>query len=332
VKRFLPAIGFFGGFAWDAVTLGRSITSLDLFLLLLYYAGAALILFLLGRGITFRFSEYLNFVLQFFIGGIFSALVVFYFLSSSSVPGLVVVGLLVALLVGNEFLERRYSLLALSWTMFAVAGVMFFNFALPHLFRSISSYWFYLSTVLAIAAVALLRQLSKEKWVSLTPAMVAAGVLLLLHATNVIPPVPLVQKRMVVAHEVKRTADGYRLQVERPGLSRVRWLTGPDIHLQAGSNRLYCFTSVFVPPGIETTIRHRWDHLDEKSGEWKSWSTVSFPIRGGRSAGYRGYSYKSNLVPGRWRVVAESETGATIGVVRFRVVSPGSARLRTVRM
>ena len=43
-----------------------------------------------GGGVTFRYSQYLNAVLQFFFGGIFSALFIFYFLSSSGLGGYLV--------------------------------------------------------------------------------------------------------------------------------------------------------------------------------------------------------------------------------------------------
>jgi hypothetical protein len=360
LRRFAPAIGFFGGFAWDAITLGRSITPLDLFILLGYYVGAAVILFLLGRqvrnqpeataiaatpgnsrmarwlrgvySVTGGRAAALNFALQFLIGGIFSALVVFYFLSSSNVAALFVVAALVALLVANEFQVERHKKLALSWTMFAIAGIMFFNFALPHLFRSISPFWFYLSTMVALLTVGLLRGVSAERWISLSPAAAAGVLLLALHFFNLIPPVPLVQKKMVIAHDVDKRNGGYTVSVERRGLTGRGWLSGPDIHLQPGG-RLYCFTSVFLPSGIETTIRHRWQRLDAASGDWITVSTVPFRITGGRKGGYRGYSFKSNVSPGRWRVLTESESGAAVGVVRFRVLpATKPVRMKKLRL
>lgn len=50
LRRYAPAVFFFGGFAWDALTLGRSIKSLDLFILLAYLVAAAAILVAMGRG------------------------------------------------------------------------------------------------------------------------------------------------------------------------------------------------------------------------------------------------------------------------------------------
>lgn len=329
-RRYAPAFFFIAGFAWDALTLGRAIKPVDLFILAGYLIGAAVILTMLGRGVVFRGSQYLAAVLQFFFGGIFSALFIFYFLSSGGLAGYVVALGLAAVLIGNEFLGSRYSELTLSWTLFTLCACMFFNFALAHLFRSISTFWFYLGTLLAVLLVLALRRLSRQESASSRPAIAVAAALLVLHAFNLIPPVPLVKKQMVIAHQVRHEGRDYVAQVESPGW-RVWRSSSPIFHRRAGE-RVYCFTSVFVPNGIRTTIRHRWELLDERTGEWKTLDVRAFPIAGGRSTGYRGYTFKQNVIPGRWRVTAESESGATIGFIEFRVVNGEPVQLQTRRM
>src|SRR5688500_17084732 len=317
VRRYAPVAAFIGGFVWDALTLGRTIKPSDLFILLGYLAAAAAILVAIGREVAFRGSQYLNTALQFLFGGIFSALFIFYFLSSSSLPGYLFVLLLAALLIGNEFLENAYSELTLSWAFFTLSAIMFFNFALAHLFRSISTIWFYVGTLLAMLLVVLLWRSSNRGSSSVKPALGVAIVMLVLHVFNVIPPVPLVKKQMLIAHDVRRTAEGYALTVESPGWRF--WRVSADTFHRAAGEPVYCFTSVFVPSGIRTTIRHRWE-LRAK-GEWRTADLRSFSIAGGRQAGYRGYTYKNNVIPGVWRVTAESESGAAIGIVQFRVVN-----------
>lgn len=95
---------------------------------------------------------------------------------------------------------------------------------------------------------------------------------------------------------------------------------------------MYCFTSVFVPSGIRTTIRHRWLYYDDSRGEWRNAGVVPFTIAGGRETGYRGYTYKQRVTPGRWRVVAESESGAAIGIVDFRVSRGEAVKLKRLRL
>ena len=113
-KRYLPAAAFFGGFLWDAVTLGLKIKPTDLFILLGYYIGAIICMLIVERNIRFKFSEYTNLLLQFFLGGLFSALVIFYFKSSESLSSYLLVFLLVILLVLNEFLDKYYNRLTVS--------------------------------------------------------------------------------------------------------------------------------------------------------------------------------------------------------------------------
>lgn len=329
VRPWVPAVFFVGGFVWDALTLGRRIQSVDLFILLGYLTGAALILVAIGRDVTFKGSRYLNAVLQFFFGGIFSALFIFYFLSSSGIAEYLVVIGLAALLIGNEFLESRYNELTLSWTFFTMCAAMFFNFALAHLFRSISVFWFYLGTLLAVLLVLLLRRVSKKEAASVIPSIAVASLMLVLHFFNVIPPVPLVKKEMLIAHSVQKQAGGYTAMVEPPGIRF--WRSSSHEFHGTASDRLYCFTSVFVPRGIRTTIRHRWLRYDETAGEWRDAGVVPFTIAGGREGGYRGYTYKSRVTPGRWRVMAESETGAAIGIIDVRVVRGDAGELKRLR-
>lgn len=330
VRRFLPVVFFVGGFAWDALTLGRSIRPVDLFLLFGYLAAAAAILVVMGRGLEFRGSHYLDAVLQFLFGGIFSALFIFYFLSSSDLPGIVFVVALAALLLANEFLESAYSELTLSWAFFSLGATMFFNFALAHLFRSISPFWFYAGTAVAVAAVLLLRSTARSESSSVKPAIGVAVLLTVLHLANVIPPVPLVKREMLVAHEVTRVGREYRARIESPGWRF--WRSSSAVFHRSGGERVYCFTSVFVPRGIATTIRHRWQRFDASRGGWVTEALVPFRISGGRESGFRGYTWKRNLSPGRWRVVAESESGAAIGIVYFRLVEGDAPSLRVLRL
>ena len=330
LRKVLPAAAFLGGFLWDAVTLGRSIGTIDLVILLGYYIAAAVILVLIGRSVRFRFSRYLNYALQFLFGGIFSALVIFYFLSSSVLPGFTFVSALLMLLVANEFLEKRYAQLTLSWTLFTACGIMLFNFVLPHAFRSINPAFFYLSTLLALAATAIVRILSRQETARLWPAGVVATALLVLHAVNAIPPVPLVKKQMLIAHSIERKGGEYRLTVEpRTPLERLR-LSGATHRREGG--RIYCFTSVFAPGGMQTVLSHRWEKFDPATKRWETMSRVSFPLSGGRREGYRGYSWKQNVSPGEWRIRAELPSGATVGILRFRIADEQPRPFRTIRL
>ena len=49
LKNLLPAIAFFGGFLWDALTIGRQINPSDLWFLAGYLLAAGLILYWMGH-------------------------------------------------------------------------------------------------------------------------------------------------------------------------------------------------------------------------------------------------------------------------------------------
>lgn len=328
LRRYLPAIAFFAGFLWDAATLGRRITSLDLLLLSGYFTGACVAMLILGRANEWKGTRYVNAALQFLLGGIFSALVIFYFLSSGDAAALGLVSLLTLLLVLNEFLDDQYARLTLAWLMFTVSAVMLLNFALPHLFRSFHWSWFYISTGLACAVVLLLRRFTRVERASIIPSMAAAAVLVVLQLLNVIPPVPLVQKEMIVAHDVTRIAGNYRITVEPRTLLAAPWSTR-TVRLPAG-RPLYCFTAVFVPRGIETTMSHQWLYRSPQTGEWQDMGEIPFPIRGGRNEGYRAYTFKKTVPAGEWLIRTVSADDATIGSVRVNVIRDEPRRLRTI--
>ena len=346
-----PALSFVGGFLWDAATLGRSIQSLDLLILLAYLLAAGGILVWMGRrfrpgapqnlaavgpmpgaaagrgleaagtpaGAIRRFLDRTPaLALQFCFGGLFSALVIFYFLSSSYLPGYFLVAGLAVLLGLNEFLQGHHRRFTLSWTLFGVCAILFLNFALPHLFRSISPAWFYVSTALGLSLVYGLRSLAPKSPGSLWPVAAVAALLLLLFAFNFIPPVPLVKKEMIICRELEKMEGRYRAVMEQPPLFAF-WRRSEGLVHQRPGEKIDCFTSIFLPPGIECTLYHRWMYKEPKTGKWSQYSRIGFPIRGGRKEGYRGFTYKRNMAAGKWKVQVETEEGRVLGLVRFRV-------------
>jgi len=329
LARSLPATFFFGGFVFDALTLGRQVIPIDFVILTIYYLAAAAILVVIGREIEHRWAEHQNLALQWFFGGLLNALVIFYFLSASELGSFVLVLVLTACLVGNEFLERHYDRLALSWSFFTLTGIMYFNFALPHLFHSLRRLWFFVGVAVALSLTVVLRKISVRR-ASPWPSIAVAALLLLLNVANVLPPVPLVKKAMFVAHSISRTPQGYVATIE-PAPRWKLWLRASSIVHRRAGEPVYCFTSIFVPRGISTTVRHRWEQFDATSGAWRTTDVIDFTIRGGRRDGFRGATNKTNLADGRWRVRAESTDGKTIGIIVFRIVTPPPGTAPTLR-
>jgi hypothetical protein len=344
-KAAFPAVAFFGGFLWDAATLGRSIQALDLYILLGYQVVAGAILIWMGRRGAMHgsageapvtgeapvaggtaFSKALAwmredgpaFALQFLFGSVFSALTIFYFLSSSYLPGFLLVIGLVALLVLNEFLESQYHRFTITWTLYGVSNILFLNFALPHVVGSIHPIWFFLSTAAGVGIVLGLKRLSPNARGSTWPIVAGALILVLLFLINAIPPVPLVKKRMVICRGLERIDGQYVGEMEKPPIYAF-WRNSESVVRRRGNEKVFCFTSVFLPTGIQTTLYHTWSYLDPRKDKWVQTSHIGFPIHGGRQDGFRGYTNKQSLSPGRWEVRVETESGRVLGTIHFRV-------------
>ena len=258
------------------------------------------------------------FALQFLFGSLFSALTILYFLSSSYLPGFLLVLALVGLLILNEFIESHYHRFTITWTLFGLSAILFLNFALPHALGSIHPLWFFVSTAAGVGLVFGLKRLSPKARGSVWPTVATALVLVLLFLVNAIPPVPLVKKNMVICRGLERIDGVYTAEMENPPFYSF-WRKSESLVRQRNGEKVFCFTSVFLPTGIRTTLYHCWRFDDPRKNGWVQASRIGFPIHGGRQDGFRGYTYKQNLTPGRWEVRVETESGRVLGTVHFRV-------------
>lgn len=349
-RRALPAVAFFGGFLWDAFTLGRSVSSMDLWILSGYLALAAGILWFLGRRETLAAVQPVSepetslaqtlpqtasasvaeaetrpwwresgpyLLLQFCFGGLFSALFIFYFKSSSHFLAILWALGLGGLLVANEFLEDRYRRFTLTWALFGLCAMLLLNFVVPHVLGSISAIWFFLSTLAGAGLAHVLRLKTPGQPGRIKPVWGIAVGLMLAYLVDAIPPVPLVTRDIAVGHALVKTNGEYRLQHEESPWW-VFWRdVESEIHLAPGE-RLYCLAAIFAPSGLNTRLFHHWRYYDAKEG-WVTRSRIGFNLSGGRKDGYRGYTYKQNLQPGEWSVAVETENGRTVTLHRFEI-------------
>lgn len=356
-RRALPFGFFVGGFLFDALTLGRLVTFANLLVVGLYAVGAAICLVILGRfspaltpvippredggaegqGLSegalvdaprppnteSKWLRGVKFGLNFCLGSLFSALVILYFKSAGGWLTFLTVSLLFAGMVFNEFARLGESQRHLSWGIFCVSLVMLLNFVLPHLMGSISAWWFYISTAVAIGLVWALNRLAGNHFRMIRSALGAAGVLVLLFIMGWVPPVPLVLKHSLVGRDYKKVDGEYSCLVDqqtllsRAGLSapRVSWAEGEQVDM---------LTAIFAPRGIEVDMEHRW--YQKVDGAWAQTDTIPFHIRGGRQKGWRMRSAKRNLAPGLWRVETALAGGTALGHQTFRVEIAGEER------
>lgn len=334
IRRFLPAIAFFCGFTWDSVTMGRVVSFFDLLVLTTYYFGAGLILVLLVREVKPQWNNWFNFLIQFFFGGLFSALVVFYFKSSGSLYTFLVVVGLVILLVANEFLAKKYQSRTLSWTLFAACGTMYFNFLIPHIVHSIKAVWFYLSCLISLVLIYAIHRFANAKQREpmllgikngqyrrdlrqISPVLGVVLLLVVLYQLQLIPPVPLVLKESYICKNFRKEDGVYQCQAEKQPFWRALGLGRDVIHFQEGE-KIYSLNAVFAPTRITVDLEQRWWLRKEGSRRWLARGVINLPMVGGRKEGWRTYSYiQTGVQPGYWKVETALQGGAVLAVHYF---------------
>ncbi|MCX5723038.1 MAG: DUF2914 domain-containing protein [Nitrospirae bacterium] len=355
-KPFMPPVLFFAGVAYDTLTLTRIDRLQDNLLLLIGLLLLGLLIVLIGRlGIepapdreqlallpsvvrwVLRARPYYPMAVQFLLGGLFSAYAIFYSRSASFTGTAIFFVLLVALLVGNEFLRDRLSSLRLLVSLYALVCFAFFTFFLPVMTGRMNAAIFLagagLSAVVTLRVVQLIYRnnpdRSKREAVGIAlPAYALIGLLVGFYFLNWIPPVPLAMKFGGIYHEVKKVGDHFELSFERQWYQV--WKRSDSTFPANGP--VYCFTAVFAPVDLNVTIYHHWYFRAKNDKSFTHSDRIPIRINGGREGGYRASTFKQRLAPGDWRVDVETEDGRIVGRVSALVEESGAAppSLRTV--
>jgi hypothetical protein len=140
-----------------------------------------------------------------------------------------------------------------------------------------------------------------------------------LYFTNIIPPVPLSLKFKAVYHNIEIIGENsYQGTYEETRWWNFLRKRSRNIH-QKENEETFVFASVFAPTRLRTSIYHSWQFYDEEAVEWVQTDKIQIPISGGREDGFRGFSTKKNVWPGKWRVVIETERGQRLGQIRFKI-------------
>ena len=346
-RRLYPVLAFLGGFAWDALTIGQRVKAVDFWRLGGFLLGAGLLIVWLAwrehrrsvepvaeagfrhrlRGLAWR-APYL--LLQFFYGGIFSALFILYLKSAGHLGAWAGAAFLGALLVGNEFVGKRYGQrFSLVWALFSLNAILLLNFALPHAVGSLSPWWFYVATGCGILLTHMLWRFAPGRPGRIGPSWGVAGFLVLAWLADMIAPVPLVKQQLAVGHGFVQKGGDFTMDVEQAPVWQIWRDQARTAHVAEGEN-LYGVSAVFAPLGLSAPLEHRWEVRD--SAGWRLVYRNRFNSVGGREKGYRGYSWVLNPQPGEWRFVVATQDGRTIGILPVSVErgspSPGTMKRR----
>ena len=273
----------------------------------------------LDREWSAEWRQRFSWAVQFCFGSLFSALVVCYFKSSGSLASFILVILLAVLLVGNEFLQKKYESFGVSLAFLSLLGTMFMNFTLPHLVHSIGFIWFFLSTILSLGVCVLIWKISRRSKKVLIAPIAISVCLTVAYLMNWVPPVPLVLKHQLVCQNFDKT--DYSCDVDAPNFLQKIGLKSPSVH-RLPESEVYVLSSVYAPADLKAELEYRWYYKGPGMESYKLTDQISsgrMVINGGREEGFRSFSKKKNVPAGRYRVETAFKKGAVIGAQTFEV-------------
>jgi DUF2914 family protein len=354
-KPLLPVAFFLAGVTYDTITLTRIDRLRDNLIMLLYLSLLGWLIILttradLGRttpdatdapgnvtslvnvkSLIARAQPHYPHAIQFLLGGLFSAYAIFYSQSASLTTTAVFFALLIAVLVGNEFLRDRLTNanVRLLVSLYAFVVFSFFTFFLPVLLGAMNTVVFLIGAGLSAAVtIKVVRLIYQEQqsvpsrrevvWTTL-PAIGLIVLLVGFYFLKWIPPVPLSLKFGGAYHKVAKVDDEFQLTFEKAAWYDFWKRSDDPFH---GEGPSYCFTAVFAPVALHTTVFHRWQYRPDAGSNFSMTDRIPIAIAGGREKGYRGYTVKQRVMPGDWRVDVETAEGRVIGRVSFRVEEP----------
>jgi hypothetical protein len=336
-ERAALILFFIGGFIWDSLTLQRIDHLYSNFVLFTYLICLMISLYVFNLADdghwkdTFleKHEEYAPLAVQFFLGGLSSAYVVFFFRSVSLTKTMVFFILLVLLLISNEVFKHRLSNKYLQFGAFFFITFTFFAFIIPIFAGTMSTLLFVIAGVAALTLTLFFTTFIYRKSPSTRDEIslkklsgIVAAIYLCINVFyyfNMIPPVPLSLKTGMMAYQVDKSGGSYFVEYDRDKRYKFWKSFNHDVFYSPGDT-IYAFTSVFAPTNLNKSVAHRWKWYNSKAKGWKVRDVIDYKVRGGRDGGYRGYTYKSNLQSGRWEIDVITKEGLILGTIDFDLV------------
>lgn len=336
-QKYLPVLFFIGGFIWDSLTLGRIDRLYDRIVLCTYLSSLSICLYMYNvaddgkwKGTFFeKYEEYLPLAIQFFLGGLSSAFVIYFSRSVTFSKTFLFFVILVFLLFGNELLKHRISNKYLQFSLYFFVNFTFFTFFIPVLIKQMSTFIFIISGLVALGTTLALiffiysvspstrREISEIKTLGLV-----FGVYLLINTFyyfNLIPPVPLALDTGMVAHNVEKTDGNYVVTYEEERWYKF-WRSNSLVYDHEPGTNVYVFTSIFAPTDLQKKVAHLWKWWNSQTDSWEIMDKIEYEITGGRDQGYRGYTFKNNVREGLWEVdVVTAKEELVLGIINFEI-------------
>ncbi len=267
-------------------------------------------------------------IIPFSFGALFSGFFIFYSQSAGSLVSWIFLLILMLFMISTEYYKKYYLNTIVQITLWYFTLLSFLILYVPIAIKQLNAGVFMLSGLLSIFIafgffyiLSILEPTHYAKYAAhISRNTVLVFVLInVLYFTNIIPPIPLALQHGDAYYSVVRNDNSYLLTTEDHPWYALAKYTTTTIHRAPGSP-VSVFSAVFAPERLSPKLYHQWQYRDDNN-KWITASTISFPIVGGRDAGYRGYTTKWNLWPGAWRVRIITQQKQVVGTVRFNIKS-----------
>lgn len=346
-ERIFAPLFFLAGVGYDTATLTRIDRLFDNLIFMTYLLLLGLLIVLLGRlkyrnveeSWYARWRKYFPYLLQFLLGGLFSAYAIYYFRSVSLSSTVYFFLILVGLLIANELLVDRLMNLPFLIVLYLFVCSSYFIYLFPILVGRMGPDLFYggLGTSLAVVGLVLAgifhgvwQEHGRSLGLIVTTVLLVLGIFVVSYRRNWIPPVPLSMEFGGVYHNVERVGDQFHLTYVEPPWYRLQQSYENPFHWQKG-DLVHSFVSVFAPTQLRTNVVQEWQVWKKEAG-WTTTDTIEYPIIGGRGGGYRGNSYKRNVWPGEWRINVKTAGGRLLGRIPFEIILSRQENLPLVKI
>ncbi|OFZ32057.1 MAG: hypothetical protein A2622_12570 [Bdellovibrionales bacterium RIFCSPHIGHO2_01_FULL_40_29] len=327
-------IGFFiGGFIFDIWMLAApdelfSIIQQVLYLLLIAGFIHFEILFRLHRwrpqSVILKAWPYRTLILHFLLGSLLSLYSLFYIKSASLFSSIIFLLFMIGLLLANEFPIVKRSTVSIKVGLFTICLFSFLSILFPLAFGYVGFFPFLGATLATLGILYwhvhyLKKQIQDTSIVYralLAPAFSVMAFFSLFYFLGWIPPVPLSVRNHGVYHFVEKKEGQYFLSYEKKWNS---FLQDGDTEFQAQpGDKIYYYAQIYSPARISDEVIIHWYQKDQRKN-WVLMDKIPLKIQGGRTDGYRGFSFKTNYTPGRWKIEVRTNSGVEISRLYFQI-------------
>ncbi len=331
-ERYLIPTFLFVGFVIDYITFTHIQITTALLMLSVHFtlAGASIVFihFYDAGRITHKLKFvrlYTPLLIQFTFGALLGATFIFYWFSASLSVSWPFILLILVLIVSNEIYKQYLAKPVVQVGVYVFIIFSYISIVFPYLFTNVSAGLFVIASLVSLCFMQcyiwLVAQ-SKGEIAGYKKRLQkgALGLVIVMNAlyfAHIIPPIPLSLRDSGVYHVVRRAGNQYIAQAE-PETFFQKLTPGYTVHLTPNQG-VYVYTAIFAPAEVGTAIIHQWQQYNESENSWIDRDRLSYSLTGGRTDGYRGYSYKHNIDPGKWRVSVETESGNVVGRVSFTI-------------